>query len=544
MSYGFLIKALGDRLQVAANGGEMEGGLWLLPGLIVIAAIIRALSLYAMTLASNTGIQRSLVDVSNSQFSALMDGDLARLVSDASGGFVSRFLNDLGTLRDVTLRLANNLPKNVLTIAGAFGAMLWMDWQLTMILLLIYPLAFAPVIALGSKVRRRARRSQEQVGDVTSFLSEVFQSARAVAAYGLEDYQKARADAGFRERSRLFLKVLRDKAGVDPILEIAGGLAIAGVLAFSAWRIGQGASTIGDFLGFVALIGIAAPEIRSLGSLGAAAQEGEAAAARFCDIVDAPREITDAPDAAPLGKVSGAIAFEGVGFAYGDGNKALDGLGLSIAPGETVAIVGPSGAGKSTLFNLLLRLYDPQAGRVTLDGQDLRAFRLADIRSAMALVEQDPALFDDTIAANIALGRPGASPGDIEAAARQAQAADFIAALPEGYETRVGERGNRLSGGQRQRIALARAILRDAPILLLDEATSALDTETEQAIGTALQAFAKGRTVLVIAHRLSTVQWADRVIVLESGRVVEQGSHDALKGSGGAYARLVKAGLG
>ncbi len=544
VSYGFLVKVLGDRLQDAASGGNIGDASWLLPGLIVLAAVVRALSLYAMTLASNTGIQRALVDVSNAQFAALIDGDHARLASQASGGYVSRFLNDINTLRDVTLRLANNLPKNILTVAGALAAMLWMDWLLALVLLLVYPVAFAPVIALGNKVRNRARRSQEQAGDVTAFLSEGFQSARAVAAYGLEGYQKARAAAGFGERSRLFLKVLRDKAGVDPILEIAGGLAIAGVLALSAWRIGEGASSIGDFLGFIALVGIAAPEIRSLGSLGAAAQEGEAAAARYFDLSDAPAAVSDAPDAEPLGRVSGALSFEGVHFGYSRGEPVLNGLTLSVRAGETVAIVGPSGAGKSTLFNLLLRLYDPQAGRVTLDGRDIRALRLADLRAAMALVEQDPALFDDTIAANIALGRPGASRQDVEAAARAAQADGFITALPDGWETRVGERGNRLSGGQRQRIALARAILRDAPVLLLDEATSALDTETELAIGKALQAFAKGRTVLVIAHRLSTVQWADRVIVLEAGRVAEEGSHAALEGSGGAYARLVKAGLG
>lgn len=544
VSYGFLVKLLGDRLQLAVDGAGLGLWVWGLPGFIVLAASVRAVSLYLMTLANNTGVQRALVDLSNVQFAALTEGDHARLTGAASGSFVSRFINDVNTLRDMGLRLANNATKSVVTIVAAFGAMLWMDWQLTLILLVAYPIAFGPVIALGNRVRKRAKQAQEQAGDVTAFLSEGFQSARAVTAYGLEDYQKARAEVGFAERARLYLKILSNKAGVDPILEIAGGAAIASVLAFSAWRIGQGASTIGDFLGFVALIGVAAPEIRALGSLSALAQEGRAAADRYYEILDAPRRVTNAPDARPLQHVKGDIRFDQVHFSYDQGAEALSGLTLSIKAGETVAIVGASGAGKSTLFNLLLRLYDPDAGTVYLDGQDLRVLRTEDVRAAMALVEQEPALFDDTIKANIALGRPGAGEGDIRKAAEAASAGVFIDALPEGPDTCIGERGSQLSGGQRQRIALARAILRDAPILLLDEATSALDGETERAVTTALETFAQDRTVFVIAHRLSTVQWADRIIVMAAGRVVEEGTHDALLSKGGAYTRLVEAGLG
>lgn len=544
VSYGFLIKFLGDQLQLAAEGAALQNSVWLLPALIILASCIRALALYGMTLSNNTGLQRALVDISNRQYAVLIDGDHARISSEASGGFVSRFIHDLNTLRDVALRFANNAPKNIVTVIGALAAMLWMDWQLALVLLVAYPIAFAPVVSLGNRVRKRAKQSQEQAGHVTAFLSEGFQSARGVAAYGLEDYQKRRAEAGFAERARLYLKILTNKAAVDPILEVAGGVAIAGVLAFSAWRIVGGASTIGDFLGFIALIGIAAPELRSLGSLSAAAQEGGAAAERVYELIDAEQAILDQPEAKPVGGVNGSLTFDNVHFAYDDGTEALKGLSLSIKDGETVAIVGPSGAGKSTLFNLLLRLYDPDDGTVLLDGQDIRTLRLSHLRASMALVEQEPALFDDTIAANIALGRPGAGDKQIEAAATAASADSFIRQLPEGMGTHVGERGGRLSGGQRQRIALARAILRDAPILLLDEATSALDTETEQAVGAALREFAKGRTVLVIAHRLSTVQWADRVIVMEDGRVVEEGSHGALEGAGGTYARLVKAGLG
>ncbi len=416
--------------------------------------------------------------------------------------------------------------------------MLWMDWQLALILLVAYPLAFGPVIALGNRVRKRAKRSQEQVGEVTALLSEGFQSARAVTAYGLQEYQKERAEAGFKMRAKLYLKVLADKAAIDPILEIVGGVAIACILGFSVWRISQGASTIGDFLGFITLIGVAAPEVRALGSLNAAAQEARAATERFHSLVEAVPHVTDSDNAQRLIRAAGAICFENVHFNYGEGRPVLNGLSFKVEAGESVALVGASGAGKSTVFNLLMRLYDVGAGRVMVDGKDVRTLKMQDLRASMALVEQEPALFDDTIAANVAFGRLEAERSDIEVAAHSAHADEFIDSLPEGFETEVGERGNRLSGGQRQRIALARAILRDAPVLLLDEATSALDASTEAVVQKALESFGANRTVMVIAHRLATVKRVDRIIVLDAGRVVESGTHEVLLKAGGVYAQF------
>ena len=537
---------MGDRLQ--GTFGEAEGAsspMWIVwvAASIIGLTVGRDVTLYLMTVFNNTGVQRSLVDIQDAQFVSLNRGDYSRLSGDASGRFVSRFINDVNSIRDAGLRFANNFTKSVVTVLGMLIVMLWTDWQLTLLLLVVYPIAFGPVIGIGNRIRKRSKTAQQQIGEVTALLSEGFQSSRIVKAYGLENYQEDRAKKGFVERSRLFLKVLTDRAAVDPILEVTGGVALAGILGFAAFRISNGAATLGDLLRIIGALAIASPELRALGTLNAVAQEGGAAADRVFEVIDAQPSIADKVDAKTLDTVRGDVSFSNVTFSYPDGTPALKGLSFDIATGETVAFVGPSGAGKSTIFTLVLRLYDIDQGVVSLDGTDIRELDAGSLRRASAIVSQDTSLFDDTVGANIALGRLGAPHEDIQHAAEAANAHSFISDLPDQYESEVGEMGRNLSGGQRQRVALARAILRDAPILLLDEATSALDAESEAKVQAALAEFAKDRTTLIIAHRLSTVRAADRIIVLDDGKAVESGTHDELMALEGAYKKLVEAQL-
>lgn len=510
-----------------------------IPALVVVVTLAKAAAQYFQ----NVEVQRIVLMVIRSvqlrMFAHLSHADLARLEREAPAQLVTRFTTDATTIREALTRGVNGVA-DVLTVVGLVGSMLYLDWVLSLIAAVMYPIAGLPIERIGKRVRRASGGMQERMGEAAVMLNESFAQARTVRAYRLEDTEIARADGVFTRLFRSLFRMARTRAGIDPVLEVLGGLAVAAIIAFQGWRATVDEQTLGNFTGFVAALLIASRPLRALGSLNAAVQEGLAGLARVFSVLDEAPRVLDHPGARPLPDGRGHVRFQDVGFRYPDGRVGLERLSFEALPGQTVALVGPSGAGKSTALALIPRLHDATAGVVTIDGADVRDLTLASLRGAIAYVGQDALLFDDTVAANIAMGRPGASMAEIEAAAEAAAAASFIAAMPDGYLTRVGTGGQRLSGGQRQRIALARALLRDPRILLLDEATSALDTESEAAVQTALARLRQGRTTIVIAHRLSTVRDADLVVAMADGRAMEAGTHAALVTRDGLYARMVR----
>jgi subfamily B ATP-binding cassette protein MsbA len=472
-------------------------------------------------------------------FTKLVRADFARMARESSGQMVSRLIYDINVIAEGLIRSAQVVMRDALTLIVSIGAMFALDWVVTLVVLGVFLVAGPPLSAIAQRARRQTESAQLLMGRLTALLSESFSSPRFIKTYGLEASEEKRASVAFEERRKVNMKIVYNRSRAEPLMEIVGGAALAAVMAAAGARIAAGAMELKELVSMIAAVGMASPAARSLGTFNTVFNEGVAALGRVYALIDEQEHVVDRPGAKPLATREGRVAFENVAFAYGEDNAISD-VSFTVAPGETVALVGASGAGKSTVFNLIPRLYDVTAGRVTVDGVDVRDLTLASLRGAIALVSQDTTLFDDTIRANIAFGRPDASFDQIEAAARAAAAHEFIVAQPQGYDTRVGERGAALSGGERQRIALARAFLRDAPILLLDEATSALDAQSEAHVQEALARLSKGRTTLVIAHRLATVRAADRILVMDAGRVVESGPHDALMAKGGAYASLAR----
>jgi subfamily B ATP-binding cassette protein MsbA len=515
---------------------------WILPlaAVVFIVFLLGGFAAYGSSIILNRIGQGVVTDIQRDSLSHLIDADLAFFHEHPAGELISRLTNDVEEMRYAIVESMTNSGTNTLRLIGLIGIMFWMDWRLSVFSVIVFPLAGIWVGRRGKRMRRVSNSTQVERGQFAHLLNQTFQNVRHIKAYGMEGYEKRRVGDTIQRLFMLSHKGFRISAISEPVNELLGAIPVCGLIIYGGSEVIAGRTTTGALMAFIFAFLSAYEPIKRLAKTSAVMQRGLSAADRLFRVLDSPPAIRDRSGAVELTIESPTIRLDNVRFSYRTGKPALEGVTIDVPAGKTVALVGPSGAGKSTVLSLIPRFYDadPDGGAVLIDGQDVRGVTLKSLRGQMALVSQEVALFDDTIRANIAYGKPGAGEAEIFAAAEGAAAAGFINALPEGYETRVGENGVKLSGGQRQRIAIARALLRGAPILLLDEATSSLDAESERVVQEALSVLGQGRTVLVIAHRLSTVVGADLIYVMDKGRVVETGTHAELMRSGGLYSRL------
>lgn len=530
----FIIQRTADDIFVNKDASLVT---WITVAIVVIT-VIKAISEYVADVTVGYLGHRFIADLRLQMFRKLAEADLGWIQTVHSGRILSGFLNDATLIRATASRTIVTLCENAFKVVILVGSMFYMAPRLSMLVLIFMPFAWFMLSRQRRKMRKSTTKSLQETGDLSALVSQTLQGMRVVRAYKQEAQEEERAAAAINRALEYTMRGMRARAMSSPAMELIVGLGFAAAVYVAGIDGVRGDATLGHFMGFTTAALLIYGPLKSLATLQTQLQEGVAAASRVFGIIDRESKLVEAENAKPLELTKGEVAFKDVGFHYDPENIVLRSVTLTVPPGKTVALVGPSGSGKSTLVNLALRFFDPQEGAVLIDGQDIKDVTVSSLREAIGLVTQDPVLFDDTIRANIAYGAKPLVEEEVVAAAKAAAAHDFIVALPRGYDTRVGEAGTLLSGGERQRIAIARAIYKDAPILMLDEPTSSLDSESEAKVQAALEKLMQGRSVLMIAHRLSTVKKADVICVLDKGRIVEVGRHDELVSKGGLYTRL------
>jgi subfamily B ATP-binding cassette protein MsbA len=529
---------LGKALELLLDKGfknKVEFSLWLVPAILVSLFIMRGVFTFATAYLNNWVMSRVLNDLRGMVFDRLLRLPVARFHEESTGKIINTVIGDVRQVVDMINSVFLAFVRDTLVVAGLLIGLMMLNWKLTLIALVVVPLTAVIVRTTTGRLRRLNRDNQRVTGEMTQVVEEAARGHQVIRVFSGERYERKRFEARSESLRGFSQRMTVAAAATVPITQIATALAVSVVIVIAI----RSDMSVGEFTNFITLMLMLLQPLKALVEVNGPMQRGMSAAETVFEMIDAPLEHDSGSKV--MGHATGHLQFDHVSFRYSDNNPlALSDVSLDIQPGQTVALVGISGGGKSTFVNLVTRFYTPQSGRLLLDGVPYEDISLASLRAQLAMVSQNVVLFDDTLGANIAYGAEQVDSARLSAAIKAAHLSDVVAALPNGVDTMIGENGMRLSGGQRQRVAIARAIYKDAPILILDEATSALDNESERAVQAALDALMAGRTTLVIAHRLSTVERADRIVVMEKGRIIESGRHDELLANGGMYANLYR----